>query len=190
MSDVNSQIQIPQDYPEVWEGIPGYIGIYEISSLGRVRTLTRRKSIKAGYIFRLKPHKSGYFYADLTDRNGNRKKCFVHRLMMLAFHPIDNPDDMDVNHKDGQKGRNVLSNLEWLSHQANIIHARDVLKVWADNRGEKSGKSKLMDEDIRQIRRLWNNGQGMQQTEIAKLYHVSSVSISNICNRRTWAHVE
>lgn len=145
---------------------------------------------KPQYIFRIKPHKSGYFYAGLTDRHGNKKKCFVHRLMMLAFCPIENTDDMDVNHKDGQKGRNVLSNLEWLSHQANIIHARDILKVWPDNRGEKAGKSNLIDNDIRQIRRLWDNGNGMQQIEIAKLYGVSSVSISNICNRKTWGHVQ
>lgn len=74
--------------------------------------------------------------------------------------------------------------------QANIIHARDILKVWPDNRGEKAGKSNLIDNDIRQIRRLWDNGNGMQQIEIAKLYGVSSVSISNICNRKTWGHVQ
>lgn len=188
MTDITFNFVLPQDPSEIWLPIPSFEGFYEVSSMGRVRTLTKSKVHEAGYIFKLKPHKSGYVYAKLVGYNGKRKSHLVHCLMMQAFNPTPSSTKVEVNHIDGIKHRNVLSNLEWLTHQANILHARDVLKVWADNRGEKSGNAKLTDDDVREIRCLWADG--MQQKAIAPMFSVSQVRISQIVNRKAWSHIE
>jgi hypothetical protein len=178
---------------ELWKPVPlhGFDKLYEVSSLGRVRASTNRKNMRAGDILSGKPHKkTGYCYVNITSVGGRRKHLLIHRLMMLAFDPIPNADDMDVNHIDGIKSHNILSNLEWMEHVDNIIHAHKVLKVGADNRGEKSGNAKLTDDNVREIRRLWDNGEGMQQTAIARMFGVSSVRISLIVRRKSWKHIE
>lgn len=177
---------------ELWKPVPlhGFDKLYEVSSLGRVRASINRKNMRAGDILSGKPHKNGYCYVNITSIGGRRKHLLVHRLMMLAFEPIPNADDMDVNHIDGIKSHNVLSNLEWVEHVDNIIHAHKVLKVGADNRGEKSGNTKFTEDDVRKIRYLWDDGNGMKQTEIAKMYNVSSVCINLIVRRKTWGHIK
>lgn len=115
---------------EIWLPIKGFEGTYEVSNLGRVRSIDRIVYFKnskgsrhyIGKILRQKYH-NGYAYVNL---NINKKLSVlpVHRL--VAKHFIKNPDNLPVvNHKDGVKSNNFYWNLEWTTSQGNNIHARE-----------------------------------------------------------------
>ena len=116
---------------EVWKDITGYESRYEVSDLGRVRSLDRyskHSTSKTGFILQkgqmLKPYmsKKGYLKVDLGDGFGKRKSVYVHRLVAIAF--IDNPMNYNqVNHIDGVKTNNRLDNLEWCNNSMNQLHA-------------------------------------------------------------------
>ena len=108
---------------EVWKPYPDYPWI-EGSSLGRVRTLDRYvrnkngKRIVKGRILKQHHTNRGYMDVQLTV-NGKRVHILVHRLVAQTF--IPNPDNFtEVNHKDGNRTKNCVSNLEWCTHEYNM----------------------------------------------------------------------
>lgn len=124
---------------EIWKAVVGYEDRYEVSNKGRVKSLVK------GYpMLRKTPvHKPlGYCYLGLTDENAKTKTVYAHRLVAEAF--IPNPLNLEeVNHKDGVKTNNDLSNLEWVTHQQNIHHAIHVLGNHAVNTGQARVAAKL-----------------------------------------------
>ncbi len=103
---------------ENWKSIKGYEGLYEISDHGRVKSLDARCY---GKIKVNKKDKDGYDKVWLS-KNSKKKPYFVHRL--VAIHFIDNPENKPiVNHIDGVKDNNHVSNLEWATRSENDIHA-------------------------------------------------------------------
>ena len=113
---------------EEWRDVVGYEGLYQVSNLGRVKSLSRRIVYKDGreYNYPSKVMKNqkvstGYRSVTLYRVNG-KKQYYVHRLVAETF--IPNPNNLiDVNHKDGCKTNNILSNLEWCSRSDNQKHA-------------------------------------------------------------------
>ena len=103
---------------EHWKPIASYEGLYEVSDLGRV------KSLKYGKEKILKPGKDrgGYLHVDLC-KDGHAKSVLIHRLVATAF--ISNPSNLEtINHKDEVKTNNVASNLEWMSMKDNINYSQ------------------------------------------------------------------
>lgn len=114
---------------EQWKDIKGWVGYYQVSDLGRVRSIDRvvihknrgHKQFKRGKLLKSVKTKKGYLSVDLV-KQGLRKSVVVHRLVALTF--IDNKHKKpQVNHKDGNKLNNHLSNLEWVTNKENIQHA-------------------------------------------------------------------
>lgn len=111
---------------EIWKDIKGFEGKYQISNFGRVKSLERhippiapKQKTKRCRTRILKTcvGAHGYFHVSLS----GRKYC-IHRLLAETF--IENPNNLKcVNHKDGNKLNNSLSNLEWCSYSYNNIHA-------------------------------------------------------------------
>ena len=113
---------------EKWKPIIGYEDCYEVSNLGRIKSLSRtiKKSDGTTQHYRekiMKPGKttSGYAFIILC-KNKRHKNYGIHRLVAQAF--IPNPNEyLDVNHIDGNKLNNIVSNLEWCTRSDNLKHA-------------------------------------------------------------------
>lgn len=176
---------------EIWKDVVGYEGAYQISNLGRVRSLDRKvncchnsQRLHKGKIiipFRSRP---GYLRIELGTKKP--RKHFVHRLIAKAF--INNPENLPfINHKDGNKLNNDVSNLEWCDSLHNNRHAvtTGLNKVF----GENNNKSKLRDRDIVRIRELYSN-RLFNQTELAKKYNVDPSLISQIVLGKIWKHIK
>lgn len=109
---------------EVWKDVKGYEGIYQVSNIGRVRSLDRwtnglKHMFKRGCI--RKPFDTTG-YDSVTLSNSGDKTFMVHRLVADAF--IPNPNKLPcVNHIDGNKKNNIVSNLEWVTYEENTHHA-------------------------------------------------------------------
>lgn len=98
---------------EEWKNVVGYEGIYQISSIGRV------KNIKNGRIKKPTINKYGYFHVMLW-KNNQKKLKRIHRLVAEAFLNNPNPDIFDcINHKDENKLNNCVENLEWCDRKYN-----------------------------------------------------------------------
>lgn len=109
---------------EIWKDIQGYEGLYQVSNLGRVRSLNkydRRGRFKEGKIKLISDNGNGYCVVNLKV-DGEQKSRSVHRLVAQAF--IPNPNNLpEINHIDGNKKNNTISNLEWCDRSDNLRHA-------------------------------------------------------------------
>ena len=104
---------------EIWKDIQGYEELYQVSNLGRVKSLNYRKTGKEKTL-RLRNHKTGYVYIGLS-KNGETKHYRVHRLVAETF--ISNPNNyLEVNHKDENPSNNRVDNLEWCTHTYNVYY--------------------------------------------------------------------
>ena len=170
---------------ELFKDITGYEGSYQVSNLGNVKTLEREifSNSKLIYIQKekiLKHYKTkeGYLSVILY-KNSKQKHFLIHRLVAECF--LLNKNQC-VNHIDGNKMNNKISNLEWVTNSQNHIHAYETgLKL----RGENCNMSKLTEKEVLSIR----NMKGITQQEIANIYNVSRKCISKILNRQTWNHI-
>ena len=108
---------------EIWKPVKGYETNYQVSNLGNIRSI---KSSQGNY--RERPKKAfigtnGYYVVNLWKDNKGSSHS-LHRLVCIAF--LDNPDNKPtVNHIDGNKENNEISNLEWATQSENLIHAAE-----------------------------------------------------------------
>lgn len=116
---------------------------------------------------------TGYLAINSKDR-GVRRTLYVHRLVAEAF--LGSPTDAnEVNHKDGNKANNSVSNLEWTTHSKNLQRAV---------RSGLTSRHILTPDDVRQIRLLVSKQ--VKRSEIARLFGVSPQAVGHIESGRCW----
>jgi len=172
---------------EIWKSIPNF-SRYEASNFGRVKSLDYKRS---GISKVIKPAISmdNYLQSVFLDDNGVYQNRKVHFLIALAFLG-ERIKDYEVNHKNGKKTDNCISNLEYVTRSQNVKHAFDNGLAFAQT-GASNGNSKLTDEQVRYIRlSKKNGGRHWGRERIAKELGISSAHIKDIANSKTlWKHI-
>lgn len=170
---------------EVWKDISGYENIYQISNLGRVKSLKRElknQHGKSNIIMKQRKNRDGYLRVNLKKDN-KMKIVNIHRL--VAIHFIENITQLPVvNHIDGDKNNNTANNLIWCTAQENTIHAFKN-GLTSINKGEKSKSAKLTENDVRNIYQKYFDKK-ISPSLIAKKYGVSRRCIEKIIRGETW----
>lgn len=177
---------------ELWVPVLGYEGLYEVSSFGRIRSLKRFEFVgskrtgghfrsRKEKILKVKTNKLGYSQVGLY-KDGFCKRVLVHRVVLRSFTKM--PQNLEVNHLDGDKGNNKLSNLECSTRVLNSLHSTRIL---GQNRGSDNARSKLTESDVLKIKTLLESGSS--QTEIAKKFNVSNHAIFRIQHGYNWSHI-
>jgi predicted XRE-type DNA-binding protein len=155
---------------EIWRDIVGNEGLYKVSNFGNVKSYHKNK------VRILKPISVGnYLGIQLVNGRENRK-FYIHRLVAQAF--VENTyNKKEVNHIDGNKFNNVVTNLEWVTRTENEFHAR---KIGLKNQmGENNPMCKFSDETVKEIRNLYKTGK-YKQSELADIFHISRMQINRI----------
>lgn len=163
---------------EIWKDINGYEGFYQVSNLGRVRSMDRYVNgnhitcdfqFMKGKIRKPVQDKLGYLRVSLR-KNGSYKAYLIHRLVAEAF--IPNPDNLPcVNHKDENPGNPRVDNLEWCTVDYNLKYS---------NVAERINKFKFRkviqyDLNMNEIQR-WNS-----LKEASKFINTPQQNISRCC---------
>lgn len=166
-----------QNSIEIWKPVVGFEGLYEVSNMGRVKTLgQRRKGIKSIHYI---PYAKVNLYRYRDPKTYNR---YVHILVAAAFiGPC--PEGLEVNHRDGNKKNNVVENLEYVTSSENNTHAFTTGLNKA-RRGEASHKSKVSANQVIEIRASQDT-----QAVIAKRFGISRSAVGLIRNRISWSHI-
>lgn len=158
--------------------------LYAIEEDGRVYSKYFKRYMKTSI------DKDGYPTISLkNDRNGY-SHFGIHRLLMIAFYPIDNMENMQVNHKDGNKKNNNLDNLEWVTCEENLKHARDNnLNTAFGQKGAKHPNHKISEKEAKEIIRLYKEGVPPQKI-LEKVPNATKNIVKSIVYNRTWKHLK
>mgnify|MGYP006375919495 FL=1 len=156
---------------EIWKDIFGYEGYYQISSLGRVKSLIWEKNKKHKQPKILKNYIDKGYYRVSLYKDGNHKKYRVHRLIAQAF--IPNPNNLpEINHIDENKLNNDISNLEWCSTEYNVKYGTRLER--AKQKNIKTQSNPIMQIDLDgNIIKIWSS---MSRAEKEGGYDKSTIS--------------
>lgn len=181
---------IRQALEEAWEVVNGSCGLYEVSSLGRVR------SVKSGLVLNPAPPKTNRTYAAISlHLPAGRVRRSVHRLVAEAF--LEKPDGTTlVRHINGNNADNRAINLAWGTakdnshdrdrHGRTAVGDRHGMKGSIRARGTGNGFARLTDDMVREIRKLYGS---LNQYEIADRFQIHQSTVQRILNRKAWSHV-
>ncbi len=159
---------------ETWRSIPGYEGYYSVSDLGRVRREMPAMRTRPGFILTLYTKRNGYQTVNLT-RDTCTKNHLVHRLVLAAF---AGPSALECNHRNGVKGDNRLSNLEYVTHAENVRHAVEVLGKPIALHGASNPGARYTTEQVREIVRRRIAGESF--AALRRDFGISRTHVSNL----------
>ena len=181
---------------EEWKDCPEYEQVYQVSNLGRVKSkpvFVENDSLfgdEGGYVKHIKIknqtiNRYGYMTTKLCFK-GKCRRLTIHRLVAKAF--IPNPNKYSqVNHIDGNKKNNSVTNLEWVSAAQNTKHAWDTGLITSEHmKGSKHHNSKVNEDIVKDIR----SNKTLTKKELAEKYDISISTVADILRRKTWTHID
>ena len=149
---------------EVWKEIKNYEGYYEVSNFGRFRSMDRvitysdgRTRFYKGEIIEGTIGRDGYIDVKLS-KDGITKTRKLHRLIAQTFIPIENDNNLEVNHIDYNRTNNKIDNLEWVTHIDNVHHSSKEGHYKGITEGCKNGRANYTEEEIKYMRKLYDEG--------------------------------
>jgi DNA invertase Pin-like site-specific DNA recombinase len=172
---------------EQWLPVVGYEAFYEVSNLGRVRSVGTGQGRRTGKILNQWRSGHGYMLVDLqVDLKAKSK--LAHCLVAEAFLG-PRPEKHDVDHIDGDRTNNVLLNLRYLTRSGNILARNERLRefglrVTGDQTGESNPSSKLTEKQVEHIRAL--GAQGVIHERIAGIFGVRRETVGKILRNERW----
>lgn len=182
---------------EIWRPIKEYEGFYEVSNFGRVKSVIGYRPSKT--------HRNGFMFVNkerILKQTIHSTKCFnvvlcvnavlknvkPHRATAESF--IPNPDNkLVVNHKDGNRFNNHVSNLEWCTYSENTKHS---LYVLGKNIGEKSGTCSTKIENVKKAKSLYLKRKelGLSLKKIGEICNLTDRNVWAIGNGLSWANID
>ncbi|MCH4543165.1 NUMOD4 domain-containing protein [Ochrobactrum sp. A-1] len=167
---------------EKWLPVVGWEGLYEVSDMGRLRSIPRKYC--SGRVLKASAAKNGYLMVSFTFPAMKRQYAYVHRVVAEAFiGPC--PNGMEVCHCDGTRVNNQVENLRYGTRSSNALD-RIEHGTMNPQKGEAHYHSKLTDDDVRWIRQ---NKTAMSQRKMAVLFGVSHNTIGYAIRGEWWRHV-
>jgi hypothetical protein len=172
---------------EIWKPVVGYEGLYEVSDLGRVRSLWRSNGcgrVRRSEPFVLREGKSSNGYVAVTlCKDGAERRISIHRLVLTAFvGPC--PSGMEAAHSDGVRANCGLTNLSWKSHRDNIA---DKVAHGTQQVGERNPAALLTRDDVVAIRRDYRRGcRTSGAPALGRRYGVSPSAILAVVHGVNW----
>lgn len=172
---------------EIWISLDNVISNiqpwYMVSNYGRIYSKQSDAIMKTTII------NSGYERVTLRSINNTPIDALVHRLVLAAFCPIDNCENLQVNHKDTIKTNNHLYNLEWVDNSGNMIHAYN---NGLRNIGEDHNWATLNEEQVHMICKCFENN--MSYKEICNMLGIEYSKrncgiLYHIKYRHNWKHI-
>jgi len=167
---------------EEWKDIPGFEGLYQASSIGRLRSVDRIIINKNGKRYKHKGKIKNSFDSDtgygiykktILRKNGQYISLWTHRLIAMTFIP-NTENKPFINHINGNPSDNRVENLEWCTPKENNIHARDVLghdfSIGIRYKGAthiQSKKVKQISPKTGKIIKIWDSVSDAQRAKIA-----------------------
>lgn len=186
-------LTVAKETGEVWKDVIGFEGIYKVSDLGRVKSLKRKRRVRAlitvpQRILKSWASKSGHLNVRLYRNGKSTTSDFGVHVLVLTNFVGPCPEGMQCRHLDGNPKNNKVGNLKWGTPQENMD---DREKHGGTRRGSTSGMSKVTEADVLEIDRLlieWKGKRGYM-SRIAERFGIAHCSINSIRDRRTWKHV-
>lgn len=176
---------------EEWRPVVGYEGLYEVSSLGRVRSLDRtvilgntrkgtERKLKGKILKPLLNSTGGTWYVSLN--NYGLKRVTIHSLVARAFLG-PTPEGLEICHGDKGRDCHAVSNLSFKTHRENTGEDRE--RDGTLNKGTRNGRAKLTEKDVLDIR----SHSMMSSKELSAKYNVCVQHIDLILRRGVWKHI-
>jgi NUMOD4 motif len=174
---------------EIWKPVVGFEGLYEVSNLGRVRSLDRISYRRnrwgpmacrvRGRVLKQSSTENGYLQVSLHGKYGQVSRRVAHIVAAAFIGP--RPCNQVVCHNDGDKRNNYASNIRYDTGAGN---ERDKQDHGTSLLGEKHFNAKLDETAVLRIRRS-----ALSSRALAKIYNVSHSTIGSVVRYETWRHV-
>ena len=149
---------------------------YYITDDGKVWSERTQKYLSFQY------DKNGYVKVQMRSTDNKSHRYSIHRLVLENFKPVENMENLQVNHIDGNKKNNNLANLEWTTSEENIRHAID-----NNLRATINGASKLTPEQVIEIYRRATNGE--RNIDLGKEFNIHPDQVGRIKNKKSWKEI-